>query len=215
MSAPGQEPSAPTEAEAPSAPEAPAVPAPDQGLDRLFARMDEIAGQVSGIAGRVDGITQLVTPEEEQAEFYEDDGTLTEDGARALIQQMVDERVQEQLAPREQARLIEQRDDAFEALREQYPELQDEATANRVLAAAIRWANNVNPEIIDRPEFVEIIEAFHKSERYDGMAAEQAAAQPRPVVLESGTGGNRQQQPNEPDWGDRIVKAAERLRPQI
>jgi hypothetical protein len=215
MSAPGQEPSAPTEpSEAPSAPET--TPAPDQGLDKLFARMDEIAGQVSGITSRVDGITDLVTPEEEEPAYYDDGGEMTEDGARALIQQLVDERVSEQLAPREQARMVEQRDDAFEALRDEYPELQDDAVANRVLQSAIRWANAVDPRIVERPEFVEVIEAMFKADKYEALATQQAAEQPRPVVLESGQGAARQhQQPNEPDWGDRIVKAAERLRPQI
>lgn len=217
MTAPGQEPSAPPEAEPSAPPEAPpAAPQSTEGLDRLYARMDEIAQQVGGVTQRVDGIHELVAPPEEEPDFYETDGSLTEDGARALIQQMVDERVQEQLAPREAARMVETRDDAFESLRDEYPELREEAVANRVLGAAIRWANATDPKIIDRPEFVDVIEAFYKAEKYDGIAAEQAAAQPRTVVLESGQGAARQQQQaNEPDWGDRIVKAAERLHPKI
>jgi hypothetical protein len=219
MSAPGQEPSAPTEPAAPSAPDAQTevqtTAAPNEGLDRLFARMNEIAGQVTGVMDRVDGIQELVSPVEEEPEYYDDDGGLTEDGARQLIQQLVDERVHEQLAPREKARMVEMRDDAFEALRDEYPDLQDDAFANQLLADAIRWANAVNPDVIDRPEFVEIIEAFYKAEKYNTLAVQQAAEQPRPVVLESGTGAARQQRPNEPDWGSRIVQAAERLRPQI
>lgn len=214
MSASGQEPSA-TEPEAPSAPEAPAAPAADPGLDRLFARMDEMAGQVTGIASRVDGITQLVTPPEDEPDYYDETGGLTEDGARALIQQMVDERVSEQLAPREAARMVERRDEAYEQFRDQYEEMQDPATADRILQAAVRWANAVDPKIIDRPEFVEVIEAFYKAEKYEGLAAQQAAEQPRSVVLESGQGAARQQQANEPDWGKRITEAAARLRPQI
>jgi hypothetical protein len=214
MSANGQEPVAP-EATEPSAPEA-APAAPDQGLERLFARMDEMAGQVSGIVQRVDGITQLVTPPEEEPEFYDDTGGLTEDGARALIQGIVDERVSETLAPREQARMIERRDEEYDALRERYPALDDPETANRVLQSAIRWANAVgHPEIIDRPEFVEIIEDRYIRERYDTLA-ESEADQPRSVVLESGQGAARQQQQaNEPDWSQRITDAASRLRPQI
>lgn len=211
MSATGQEPEAPETPEAPSAPAA----APTEGLDRMFARMDEIAQQVTGIGSRVDGITQLVTPVEDEPDYYEPDGSLSEDGARALIQQMVDERVQEQLAPREAARQVELRDQAFEDLRDEYPELREEATAQRILGAAIRWANSVDPRIVDRPEFVEIIENALKAEKFDTLAAQQAAEQPRSVVLESGQGAARQVASNEPDWADRIVKAAERQRPQI
>ena len=47
------------------------------------------------------------------------------------------------------------------------------------------------------------------------MYDEQRAAQaPRGVVLESGTGAAPQADSDE-DWGDRIVAAAERLRPKI
>jgi hypothetical protein len=214
MSATGQEPDAPTDGAAPSAPEPSGTQAPEN-FDRLFARMDEIAGHVQGITTRVDGIQQLVAPPEPEPEYYDDQGGLTEDGARNLIQSLVDERVQEQLAPREKARQIEQRDDAFEVLRDEYPELQDDKVANDLLQAAIRWANAVNPEIIDRPEFVEVIEAFYKADKYNALATQQAAEQPRSVVLESAQGATRQQRPNEPDWGERIVQAAARLRPQI
>lgn len=203
--------------EAPEATEATETEAPSGGLDRLYERMDQMSGAQQRF---MEEMTQRLAPEpEEEADdeslYYTDDGDLTEDGARALISNLVEERVQALMEPREKARMVEQRDEAFEALREDYPDLQDDAVANRVLGAAIRWAQQTNAEIVDRPEFVDVIEAFFKAEKYEEMRQTQAAEQPRPVVLESGRGARQQQRPSEPDWGDRIVKAAESLRPQI
>jgi hypothetical protein len=185
-----------------------------EGLDRIYSRMDEMAATQRQM---VESMTALMQPEEEEEDeslFYTDEGDLTEEGARAVLADMVRSEIDQAMAPREKARLVGQRDEAFEGLIEQYPELQEQAVSDRVLGAAVRWAQQVNPEIIDRPEFVDVIEAFYKAEKYEALAAQQAAEQPRPVVLESGQGA-RQQRPNEPDWGDRIVKAAEALRPQI
>ncbi len=215
MSATGQEPSAPTEAAPEATPEVTTTPAPDAGLDRIFSRMDEIAGQVNGIAGRVDAVQRLVEPPEEEPEFYEEDVSLTEDGARLLIQQMVDERVQAQMAPREAAWAVNQRDELYDQLRQTYPELQKDEVSGPVLQSAIRWANSVDPSIVEKPEFVEVIEWVYTHGKYAEHAEREAAEQPRPVVLESGQGARRQQLPSEPDWGDRIVKAAEQMRPQI
>lgn len=186
------------------------------GLDRIYSRMDEMAQTQRQM---VESVSALLAPEEEEEEideslFYTDEGDLTEEGARAVLADMVKEQIDAAMAPREKARLVSQRDQAYEGLLEQYTELQDPKVSERVLASAVQWAQRINPEIIDRPEFVDVIEAFYKAEKYEALAAQQAAEQPRPVVLESGQGA-RQQRPNEPDWGDRIVKAAERLRPQI
>jgi hypothetical protein len=184
------------------------------GLDRLHERMEAMSRQQAQL---LEGFQQLTQPPEEEPDesmYYTDEGDLTEDGARAVIADLVREQVESQLGPREAARMVEMRDDAYEALRDEYPELQDDKTSERVLAKAVRWAQTVHPEIIDRPEFVDVIEAFYKADKYEEVQQAHAAEQPRPVVLESGSGA-RQQTRNEPDWGDRIVKAAERLRPQI
>lgn len=185
-----------------------------EGLDRIYSRMDEMAMTQKQLA---ESVTALMAPPEEEEDeslYYTDEGDLTEEGARAVLADMVRSEIEATMAPREKARLVGQRDEAYEGLLEQYPELQDAAVSERVLGAAVRWAQSANPEIIERPEFVDVVEAFYKAEKYEALAAQQAAEQPRPVVLESGQGA-RQQRPNEPDWGDRIVKAAEALRPMI
>jgi hypothetical protein len=185
-----------------------------EGLDRIYSRMDEMAQTQKQLA---ESVTALMAPPEEEEDeslYYTDEGDLTEEGARAVLADMVRSEIEATMAPREKARMVGQRDEAYEGLLETYPELQDPAVSERVLGAAVRWAQGANPDIIERPEFVDVVEAFYKAEKYEALAAQQAAEQPRPVVLESGQGA-RQQRPNEPDWGDRIVKAAEALRPQI
>jgi hypothetical protein len=214
MSAPGQGDAPPPEAAAPSEASAPtteAAPAPD--YDRLYSRMDQMATQQQEMASQM---SALLTPEEQEEEpyYYDDEGEITEEGAQALIRDLVSTQVQQALAPHESARLVRQRDDAYEDLKEQYPELADEKVGGSVLQAAIGWANKHNPDLIDKPEFVDLIEWVYKAEFRTPEAPEQEAQ--RRVELESagGAGGRGRKQP-EVDWGDRIVKAAERLRPQI
>lgn len=216
MSATGQgDPAPPPEtSSAPSeaAPAAPAAPAPD--FDRLYSRMDQMATQQQEMASHM---AALLNPEEEYEEpdYYDETGEMTEEGAQALIRDLVSSQVQEALAPHEQARQIRQRDSAYEDLKEEFPELADEKVGGPVLQAAIAWARKHNPDLIDKPEFVDLIEWVYKAEFRTPEAPE--AEQARRVELESagGAGGRNQRKTPEVDWGDRIVKAAERLRPQI
>lgn len=216
MSATGQGDSAPPPEAPDSAPETPptettATPPPD--FDRLFTHMDQMAMRQQQMAEQ---LAAIANPPEPEAEFepYDETGELTEEGAQALIRDLVHTQVQEALAPREQARLIRDRDDAYEDLKDTYPELADEKVGAQVLQAAIGWANQHNPDLIDRPEFVDLIEWVYKSDFRTPEAPE--AEETRRVELESGAGGGaRRAAKPETDWGDRIVKAAERLRPQI
>jgi hypothetical protein len=82
-------------------------------------------------------------------------------------------------------------------------------------------AEHTNPRLIDSPLFVTLIEAMTKAaimERHEAGEALAQAQQP-PVQLESGAGAGgsllRDQGAREIDRGERVVKAAERLRPRI
>lgn len=215
MSAPDPGPTQePEQTQAPEqAPETTQAQTPE-GLDRLYERMDQMARTQQQL---VESMTAYAQPEEEYEEpvYYDDEGELTEEGARAVLGDLVREQIETAMAPREQARRIAERDDAFEALRDEYPELQDDKVSEQVLAQAVRWAQGINPDIIERPEFVDVIEAFYKASKFETLAAQQQAEQPRSVVLESGQGAGRPQTGKQEDWGARIVAAAERLRPQI
>jgi hypothetical protein len=215
MSAPGQEAESTTTAAPESAPvEASATtettaPSSD-GLDRLYARMDEMAAQNRQMA---DDLTQLRQPpeaEEEEVDYYDEQGGLTEDGARALISDLVREQIDTHMAPREQARMVEQRDDAYEALKDEYPELQDEKTAKPILDRAVKWAIGVDERIIERPEFVDVIESFYKAAKFEELRGQQEEHQPRPVVLEGAGGAGRTTRgPQEPDWQKRVIDAGQ------
>jgi hypothetical protein len=213
MSAIGQGEGAPppeTPAAAPEGAPPSAAPAPD--FDRLFSRMEEVATRQQQMATQV---AALANPPEVEEEFnpYDDTGELTEEGAQQVIRDLVSAQVKEALAPQEQARLIRDRDQAYEDLKDDYPELADEKIGGQVLQAAIGWAQRHNPELIDRPEFVDLIEWVYKSDFRTAEAPE--IEQARRVELEPASGSSRAPRKPEVDWGDRIVKAAERLRPQI
>jgi hypothetical protein len=183
------------------------------GLGRLYSRMEEMATQQREF---MDTVQQQLAPPEEEPEFYDETGEMTDEGARAFIQEMVDERVNAQLQPREAERQKEARDDAFEALKDEYPELQDEAISSRVIRAAADLVRQLgHEEIIDRPGFVDLIEKVYVQEQYQELRAAQAADQPRSVVLESASGAARQHQPQEIDWQKRVIDAAQSDGPRI
>jgi hypothetical protein len=132
-----------------------------------------------------------------------------------MIADLVAEQVQQQLAPREQAAAVRERDSAFDDLRETYPGLQDEKVAAQCINQALGWANENAPNLIDSPAFVDLVEQIYVGMKYRERAdAEQPVTPGRGVVLES-AGGAAPATDKQVDWGDRIVKAAERLRPQL
>jgi hypothetical protein len=214
MSATGQPPEAPASEPVENGAQTEITEAPQSdGLDRLYSRMEEMAATQREF---MDSVTQQLAPPEEEPEFYDDSGEMTEEGARAFIQELVDERVNAQLQPREAQRQRETRDDAFEALKEEYPELQDEAISSRVIRAAADLVRSLgHEEIIDQPGFVDLIEKVYAQEQYQELRAAQAAEQPRAVVLESASGAARQHQPQEIDWQKRVIDAAQADGPRI
>jgi hypothetical protein len=209
---------APVEGAAPATPEitettAPPPPAPD--FDRIYERMDEMSAQQQRIAEQLGQVGERIpAPEEELPEFYDETGELTEDGVRAVVNDYVNEQIEARMAPREAQQLTEQRDEEWEALKESVPEFADAKYAQEVIGQAAAWAHAHNPGLIDRPEFVDVIEWVHKVRKYDESAAAQTPAGPG-VVLESAQGAAQPSKGSDVDWSDRIVKAAERLRPQI
>jgi hypothetical protein len=200
--------------ETPATPEttAPAAPPPD--FDRIYERMDEMSAQQRQIAEQLGQVHERSAPPEEEPEYYDEGGELTEDGVRAVVDQYVNEQIEARLAPAEAQRLSDQRDEEWEALKADVPELADPKYAQDVIAKAVAWANSHNPDLIDRPEFIDVVEWVHKVQKYDESAAAQTPAQPG-VVLESAAGAAQPSKGAEVDWGDRIVQAANRLRPQI
>lgn len=216
MSAPQDPPPAEREGTTEAAPEQPTPTTstgPD-GLEAIRARMDEMATQQQQL------VELFQPPEEEEGEldestFYDDEGALTDDGARALIGELVAEQVTQQLAPREQAAAQRERDFAFDDLRSEYPELRDDKVAGEAINVALKWANEHAPSLIDTAAFVDLVEQAYVGSKYrERVSAEEPATQGRHVVLESASGAGSPEE-QEVDWGDRILKAAERLRPDL
>lgn len=192
------------------APEAPAAASPD--LSRLYERMDQMSAQQQAL---VEQFGDVFTPEEEEPNYYDDEGELTEDGIRDVIGRYVDERFEAAMAPRERAAAIDNRDDQWEALKAQFPDLDDRDVANAVIGDALRWASTHNPDLIDRPEFVDVIEWVYRSHKYDEYAQAQQAAAPPGVVLESAAGAAQPTQAKGIDWQKRVMDAAEQSSARI
>jgi hypothetical protein len=112
-------------------------------------------------------------------------------------------------------RALEDREDAFEELREALPVLQDEQTAMRVVQAAADFAERWNPNLVNGPEFVQLVEMIALAGIAEQAAARERSAPEAKVVQLEGASGARPAQPAEPDWGQRMLDAAERIRPMI
>lgn len=191
-----------------------APPSPD--FDRIYERMDQMSAQQQQMADQFGALFAEPQGEEEdeQPEYYDDEGELTEDGVREVVSDFVREQIEAELAPREQAVMIETRDDEWEALKASYPELEDRDTAMAVIADAMQWANAHNPGLIDRPEFVDVIEWVYRAQKYD-ETAEAQQQQPNRVVLESAAGAAQDTKNPGIDWQQRVIDAAKRSQPMI
>jgi hypothetical protein len=205
----------------------------DGGLERIYARMGEVgdhtAAQAQQWAGRY---------EDEQLGEPDDDGD--DQDALDMFEQVLTSAVDRRLDAADEVEdselAVAARDLDFDDLRDQYPILQDEDNAQAVIGRAIELVNSWGRiDLVHMPEFVDIIEqvvlASYANPAILGPS-EQPQAQHAPaqngdpglygrVQLEPGGGGAgvqaraaRQQRPDD-YWGDRILAAAERLRPRV
>jgi hypothetical protein len=145
-----------------------------------------------------------------------------------LIDQLTD-RMDRAIERRESAAdaetAVEDRDLAFDDLRESMPLLQDDRTARELIERATRRAVRLchqlgrDPEdLIGTPDFVRIIEAetlAHIGRQARAREHRETSGASREVQLESAAGAGAPPRSKEPDWGERIVAAAERVRPKI
>ena len=205
---------APVEGAAPATPEPTPTAAPVQpeGFDRIFERMDEMSSQQQQL---VEQMSQVLAPPEEEPEFYDEGGELTDEGVRSILTDFVRDELDTRLSERDRRTAVEQRDLDWEDLLEDVPELKDPKYSKEI----IDWAADLvgrDERFIDSPRFVELIKLVHAQRKLDEHVAAQAPAEGRGVVLESASGAAQATKGSDDvDWGDRIVKAADRLRPQI
>ena len=113
------------------------------------------------------------------------------------------------------AQATEEGEDALDELREQYPILQDERFAAELVNRAAQHHAKDDPHLLDRVGLVRQVERELLAYAYD-LAVEQQQQPEREVMLESASGSVPQQASSDGDyWGDRVVSAAQKLRPTI
>ena len=203
---------------------------PPEWLGPIEARMDELRDQQAELVERLgngyddidyynDDFAQDPDDEDWEALGIEPsdlDEIEGEDGEGVDIFDLINQSIDSRLAVVEADELVEQREDDFDDLRDEYPLLQHEPTARAIVNRAAELANAWNPAVIERPEFVNLIELVTKAAMADRAIAEQRPGEQPRVVLEAGVGATpHDHRPQQADWGDRIVAAAERLRPRI
>ena len=196
--------------------EAPATGTPPEWLAPIEERMNDLRDQNYALAEQFQSLLAYPEEEEEDEQVYEDEqGNLTPEGAQMIIDQRVDHLLGERMSAIEARNAVTARDQDFEALKAQYPDLADEANAAPIiqeLAAELEAAGF--GAVIQTPMFVDLIEQRYKAHQFDERAASEEPPQ-RGVVLESAGGAAPQQREQDVDWGERILKAAQSANPRI
>lgn len=200
---------------------------PPEWLGPIQERMNELGEQTGRMAEQFSTLYEGQQQQQQQPEqegeadqdfdYFDAEGELTPEGAQAMIDQRVDDRLNAALSKRDAASALDQREDAFEALRDEIPALQDEKEAARLVRDTADYLKQHGREdVIDTPMFVDMIEdRYYREAHHERVQAEREQQPDREIVLESAGGAAQAPAKNEPDWGERIVKAAERLRPRI
>lgn len=199
------------------------------GLERISARMEEFAQQQRQWADSLAQQGFLADEYGDSDEPYEPDVL---DELDQVLTDAVDRRLDAAEDAEEAELLLATRDLDYDDLRERMPMLQNDQTAAAVLDRAVALIHEWGaPELISSPEFVQVIEqvALASYAAPSLLQQRQSAAAPRGngngnpglyaqghVHLEAAQGASARELSNPgTDWGARIVKAAERLRPRI
>jgi hypothetical protein len=205
---------------------------PPEWLAGIEGRMDELANQQYEIAQQFqDALSErpvYAEPEEApeeglpEEEWYDDDGELTPQAAEQIIDQRVDERVSErlseQLGLRDAAAQVQARDEAYEDLVAEFPDL-DEVGPDIVTDLVRELTEAGRAEVIEHPVFVDLVEARYKASLYDRRSNEAPSDEVEPrrgVMLEAAGGGSPTRgREEQEDWQARIVEAARAVQPDI
>jgi hypothetical protein len=151
-----------------------------------------------------------------------------EDPEYSAVDRLADQIFERQQEARDSREAFIEREDAFDELRASMPLLQDDATAydivHEALALAEAWGE---PELVETPAFVDLVRLVALASVADGAGRPQPEPAPAPpaglyeprgeVQLEAANGAIPQADGRDEGavWGDRIVQAAQRLRPQV
>lgn len=228
-----QAPEAAPEAEAPAeggaAPAAPAGVDFDAIVDKLENRIGE---RFTALEERLPAPAPLdetpPDPADVDAFFepqdFELDGSLTEQAQErhfwASVQQeartIAQKQVAEALSPLQEERAAERRDQAADALEAKYSELAKPDVQEKVLDAAVRYAQRLGvpqdqvDQVATEPAFIELTYLAMKAE--STAAGESAPGAPGVVLEQGGSAGPATGGQDAPDLGDRIVAAAQSQR---
>lgn len=203
-------------------PAAETTPAPEdrvaQALDGFRSQMEERFG---ALEQRLTPAEPESEPEPEQPylpEFTDDDydpeGQLTPEAQQRALDELIDRRVQSKveqaLSPLQEQREEDRRMAEGAALEERYPELQDPAVVEPLVAKAIQWAEAMgNPELAREPRLFELVymaEAGQAARRSETPAGTQG------LPLERGGSAGPDPAPQEEDVAGRLVALAQKGR---
>jgi hypothetical protein len=186
--------------------QAPAVP-PEvaQRLDELSGRFDQFEPVLGTISEALNQPEQEQEGEQDYSEYFDDDGGMTPEQLEQFVQQRAEQIATQKYGPLEQRlngmESFLQRE-SFEALKEQYPELQDPKVdaevGQQVQAFASRYGVPVD---------VDLIETFYLAGKARQQAQQGVPAGGQEVALEGGSAAPGQPEVN--PMKERFMQAAQ------
>ncbi len=166
---------------------------PTEHFDRLQARMDEMAESQRQFIESL----QQQPEDEDQYPLEAEDAGFEEQEAKRMLDEMVEQRVQDQMTPYLQAQQMQARDTALADVEARYPEIVDPKVGQPVLDSALALVQEMGrPDLVNTPTFAKLVEQTYKAMKADESAARETPAGGRQQVhLEQGGGAA----PSEPD----------------
>lgn len=187
--------------------------------DRLNDRIAEITGRLpdlvsEAVAQSMSQWQESQAPDDEddpEDEFDLDPGDegYEEQALRQFLTEQIEQGVEKRIAPFQQQQQLDKRNDAYHSLTQELTELQDPKVAAEYVHAAEDLAQRINPQIVNTPEFVELIELVYTRAKAQERAKQETPADGRTTPLESQGGAAPREDAEELD--DRLSKKAQSL----
>jgi hypothetical protein len=185
----------------------------DDYQSRIDSRLEEMSRTIQELAQRPVYEPQAEEDDEDPYPLEEGEDGFDEQEAQRFLQELVDKQVAERLQPLQQQQANEKRDQAYDKLKQDFPEFENEDVARKYIGLAVSDLEDLNPAAIEDHRLVKWAEKLYKADKADERAAQETPPQ-RTTSLES-SGGAAPSENDGEDLQDRLIRAYQQSHTQI
>jgi|ERR1044072_1638952 hypothetical protein len=159
--------------------------------EKLEQRLEELASQNKTLVDQFGELREsLYTDDDDEVDedlIPEGEDGYEEQEAQRYLQELAREEAEKLLQPMRVEQANRARDTAFDKLKSNFPEFDNEETARKYVAEAVSILEDLNPAAIEDHRLVYFIEKLYKADKADERAAQETPPQ-RTAHLEHGGG---------------------------